>query len=252
MIRATVCNQPRSRLPALTLVVAALILFGPVASADLLVTRDGSQIETKGAWKVQGRLVVFQMPDGQLASLQLGEVDLEASRAATEENKATPERPPATAPPERKAVLVLTDDDIPRAERAADATAGSATGEARAAEAAADSERLVVSSWQETGESDGVVITGELMNQSAAVATNIQLGVLFYDREGEVLETVLATLTSEVLQPGQRARFRADVRDLFDYSSLRFEAESLGLEVGSGEEGPEETPGGEGSTSSEP
>ena len=43
-------------------VVAALLaagLFAAPAAADWLVTRDGGRVETKGPWKVKGKLVVF-------------------------------------------------------------------------------------------------------------------------------------------------------------------------------------------------
>jgi hypothetical protein len=203
--------------------------------ADRLVTRDGSIIETKGVWKVQSKLVIFELPNGRLASLQLGEVDLDASRAATEQAKAAVEKPPAAEPPAKKAVLVLTDADV----RPAPPPRGD-TEEPEAEAEAADTQRLVVSSWEEASELDGLIITGELVNQSSDVAANIQLAVLLYDREGELQETALATVTSPVLQPGQRARFRADVQGVFDYSALRFEAESLGLAVGPEGEGPED------------
>lgn len=244
MLRATQRNRARPGLAALALAVSAPLLLGAPALADLLVTRDGSVIETRGPWKVQGRLVVFELPSGQLASMKLAEVDLDASRAAMEKAAAAAaERPPAPAPPERTAVMVLTDADVRSAPPAADGEGEPAGEEGQAPAAAPGADRLVVSSWEDTSGPDGIVITGELVNQSTAVATNIRLGILLYDREGEEMDSVPATVTSQVLQPGQRARFRADLEGIFDFSALRFEAESLGLAVGSEEEPP---PGDEG------
>lgn len=229
MIRATPHHRPGWGSAALALAVSASILFAAPAVADRLVTRDGTVIETAGAWKVQGRLVIFELPDGQLASMQLREVDLDASRAATEQSKVVAERPPESEPPEKTAVMVLTDADVGSV---ASALGEPAEGTAEESEPPADTQRLVVRSWEEASDDDGVVITGELVNQSSDVAASIQLGVLLYDREGDVLETILATVTSQVLQPGERARFRAEIPGVFAFSALRFEAESIGLVVG--------------------
>ena len=245
MIRATPPNRPRPGLAALAFALCATILLGAPAAADLLVTRDGSVIETRGPWRVQGRLVIFELADGQLASMQLGEVDLDASRAAMEKAVAAAEKPPKAAPPEKKAVMVLTDADVRSAPPAADDIDEEAAEEAQATGSPPPAaQRLVVSSWEDTSGPDGVVITGELVNQSPDVAGNIGLGVLLYDREGEPLESVQATVTSQVLQPGQRARFRADVQGVFDFSALSFAPESLGLAVASEEA--ESPPGDEG------
>jgi hypothetical protein len=126
-------------------------------------------------------------------------------------------------------VLVLTDADVRKAPAPAGETVEPAAGAGGAGELPSQEQRLVVDSWAETVESDGVVITGELVNRSPDVAAGIQLAVFFYDREEELLKTALATLTSEVLKPGQRARFRAEGRGVFDYASLKFEAGSLGF-----------------------
>ena len=88
------------------------------SNGDVLVTADGTSIQTDGPWEVKGRQVVFTSEDGRLSALRLSEVDLEASHAATELQK----NPPAPAPPpadveqpRREPVLVLTNDDIGRA-----------------------------------------------------------------------------------------------------------------------------------------
>lgn len=221
----------------LALAVSVATLFSPPATAELLVTRDGQVIETKGPWKVQGKLVTFRLPGGQLASLQLAEVDLEASQAAWERARAVVEEPPAPKPPQKKAVLVLTDADVRRAPPGAGDTEAAATGTAGEAARPAGAERLTVASWEEISGPDGVVIVGEFENSSSDVATNIGLAVLFYDGEGELLRTAQADVTARALRPGQRAGFRADVTGLFDYAELAFEAESLGFEFGDESEG---------------
>ncbi len=84
--------------------------------ADWLVTTDGARIETEGEWEVRGRMVVFTRSGGTLSSMRLDEVDLEASRAATEAAAAPPpvEAAPDEAP--RPPVLTLTDEDVGRGE----------------------------------------------------------------------------------------------------------------------------------------
>ncbi len=52
------------------------------AGADVLVTRDGHQIETEGPWEIRGRQVVFTV-EGRLSSIRLAELDREASEEAT-------------------------------------------------------------------------------------------------------------------------------------------------------------------------
>ena len=78
MIRTRILESPKPRLLVAALGLCLPLLASAGAAADLLATRDGSIIETDGTWKVQGRLVIFKLPDGQLASLKLDEVDLEA------------------------------------------------------------------------------------------------------------------------------------------------------------------------------
>ena len=99
----------------------ALVAFSaaPVA-ADWLVTQEGDRIETDGPWKVDGRRVVFTLPNGSLSMMRLSEVDLPASEAATADALRPPE--PVEAEPEveerPEPVLVLTNDDIGEGEGA--------------------------------------------------------------------------------------------------------------------------------------
>ncbi|KAB2962205.1 MAG: hypothetical protein F9K16_09710, partial [Thermoanaerobaculia bacterium] len=67
----------------LPLLAAALLVAAGPARADWLVTTDGGLIETKGPWKVDGRRVVFHLPNGTLSSVRADEVDLDRSAAET-------------------------------------------------------------------------------------------------------------------------------------------------------------------------
>ncbi len=96
--------------------IAACGMFAAAAHADWLVTRAGERIETQGSWTVKGRMVVFTQPGGTLSSMRLSEVDIDASREATNraaEAAARPAEPaPAPAPAPRKATRVITTDDV--------------------------------------------------------------------------------------------------------------------------------------------
>lgn len=88
--------------------LAVALLSAGVLQADSLVLRDGSHIETRGPYEVQGRRVVFTDHRGQLSALRLEEVDLEASRKLAEAPPAAPTEP-KTQP---KPVLTLTNKDV--------------------------------------------------------------------------------------------------------------------------------------------
>ncbi|HET9767963.1 MAG TPA: hypothetical protein VFS60_13995, partial [Thermoanaerobaculia bacterium] len=57
---------------AASLAAAALAAAAAAApaAADWLVMRDGSRVETKGAWEVRGTLVVLTLPNGTLSSVR--------------------------------------------------------------------------------------------------------------------------------------------------------------------------------------
>ena len=86
------------------------------AAADVLVTRDGERIETRGPWKVKGRQVVFTSLQGVLSSMRLSEVDLDASAEASRPpepvQQVEPEKAAAKEAKDRPPVLVLTNDNL--------------------------------------------------------------------------------------------------------------------------------------------
>ncbi|GMU65478.1 MAG: hypothetical protein AMXMBFR36_17520 [Acidobacteriota bacterium] len=86
--------------------VLALGLCGPTY-ADWLVLRSGQRIETKGAWNVRGRQVVFTSRTGALQALPLSDIDVEASKKATA---------PDPNQPLREALLEGRMVDIPEVE----------------------------------------------------------------------------------------------------------------------------------------
>lgn len=83
----------------LILAVVALACLSTAVAADLLVTREGETIETRGPWKVKGRQVVFTNSQGVLSSLRLADIDIEASEEATKQASEPP--PPEAEEPQK-------------------------------------------------------------------------------------------------------------------------------------------------------
>ena len=202
------------------------------ATADWLVTRDGGKVETQGAWKVQGKRIVFTAKDGTLASLRLTEVDLDASRQATSAAaQATEERAvQATPAPPKKSVRVLTDKDFakpapPPAPEGAEPAA--ATTEA----APPSSSALQVASWRQErdAERDLMKISGIVRNNGPDLATAVQVTIRLYEEGGKLLATQQAALDTRTLKPGQDTSFQAEIPAVNGFASAQFDARSIPL-----------------------
>lgn len=222
----------KARHPFAVLVLAALLGAAGPAAADWLVTKEGARVETKGAWTVKGKLVVFKTADGKLSSLRLSEVDLDASRNATEEAVAASAR--ADAEPEKpverkKSVRVITDKDVRQAPAPGTPEAAEAAEAAQAG--AASGPGVLVDTWKQDRDSeDGhVVINGSLQNSSGATATELQLKVMLYDESNTVIATSQAALGAAALPPGEKTTFRADFPGFFSFATLKFEPTSKRL-----------------------
>jgi hypothetical protein len=215
------------------LALAACLLALP-AGADWLVTREGGRVETRGAWEVKGKLVVFRAADGTLASLRLTEVDLETSRSATEEaaRQRVEAQAPSKPPEKRVSKVVLTDKDFRKAASAVQpANSENAATAAPAAETAAQPLGLGVANWDRgREESDGsVVITGTLQNSAISTATDIGLAVQLLDEAGKVMATGQAELSATALPPGQQTGFRVAFPGIFAFADAKFETRSVNL-----------------------
>lgn len=236
------------------LIVLVAILTTIPAGADWIISNDGDRIRTRGAWEVQGRVVVFELPDGKLVSMPLSEVDLEASAAATQAALKPVESRPADKPePPAEAVMVLTDADVEHVEPghyAGNLDSRPVTGVRTEEETTAEPPptdadgRLEVTSWDHTLDNsvDGTLVTGLLANTSREAAVNIELTMRFFDHEEALLGEVPAILTASTLLPGQTARFRIEATGIFAFTSTRFSVSSLGLETRSDAEEPEPAP----------
>jgi hypothetical protein len=223
----------RLSLAALGAVLGLSLVVPAPSSADWLVTRAGGRVETKGSWKVKGKLVVFTGANGALASLRLADVDLEASKAATQEAKEAREaaaaQPEPKEPPHKKSVFSLTDADFsrkPPEEATAAADDSAAQGDsAKPKEAKAGRESpVVVSSWSKAdrAEGDGVDLFGTLQNTSDNLVTEIGLKVKLRNELGEVVGTGEGVLATTSMTPGGTTSFRVPLPGVFTFEKAEF------------------------------
>jgi len=216
--------------------LAVLSTAGPL-QADWLVTRDGARIETKGAWKVDGRRVLFTVPNGTLSMIRTDEVDLDQSALVTTQAREAPVAPVPVVKEKKEPVLRLTEKDIPPVSAAAladDEAARAAgipgkEGEADSAQEAATSP-LEVISWEKTENStgDGLEIFGTMKNGSPNIITTPTLMVAIYDADGGLLATNNGEVNSPQIQPGKTANFRVAFPGVPDFASVKFDAQGRG------------------------
>lgn len=205
----------------LAFLAALLGLVAAPVRSDWLVTRNGTSVETRAAWEVKGKLVVFHTLKGDLSSLRLADVDLEASRRMTAQSQLARQAADEARrrPPEKKpSVFALTDDKVRHA------TPG---GSAAAAAQAPPS--LSVASWEGAAAADDghVVITGTLRNASGAQASDIALAVQLLDAAGRTTATGQAVLTATALVAGEQSGFRVEFPGTASYTQVKFEPKAV-------------------------
>ncbi|MBP9145271.1 MAG: FxLYD domain-containing protein [Thermoanaerobaculia bacterium] len=216
--------------------LAVLSTAGPL-QADWLVTRDGARIETKGAWKVDGRRVLFTVPNGTLSMIRTDEVDLDQSALVTTQAREAPVAPVPVVKEKKEPVLRLTEKDIPPVSAAAladDEAARAAgipgkEGDVDSAQEAATSP-LEVISWEKTENAtgDGLEIFGTMKNGSPNIVTTPTLMVAIYDADGGLLATNNGEVNSPQIQPGKTANFRVAFPGVPDFASVKFDAQGRG------------------------
>ncbi len=99
------------------------LLIAFPSSADILVLVDGSEIHTRGPWTIEGRRLIYEGETGIRSVIRLENVDLEASRLATEA-ASKPSEPVLESEPRAGTLwaeapaLVLDDEGLPPAKAA--------------------------------------------------------------------------------------------------------------------------------------
>jgi hypothetical protein len=224
-----------------TALAAALVLMAAglstPATADWLVTTDGTRLETRGPWQVRDDIVVFTTTGGTLTSMRLADCNLAASTRLTAASKAPQKAKPKSPPQRARKVFVLTDADVGHSRPAAPKAAPEAPkaqprpGQRPAAAPEKDppSERVVVTRWRPKDADDGTAIRGQIANVSSEIAASIEVVAVFKDSEGEVLLVQPASLSATTLKPGQRSEFHVMATDLFSYSTVDFELDHFSL-----------------------
>ena len=231
-------------------IAAALILLAaglPAASrADWLVTRQGGRVETKGPWKIKGKLVVFTHANGTLASLRLADVDIPASEEATAEAveaAAQAAEPPPPQPEKKKeAVMVVTDETLRKATAPPAAPEGAAA--AAPEKEKAGSSVVVVDNWRQVrrAEGDGLEILGTLRNTSSDIAAEAGVLVKLHDDNGKLLATADGLLSTPAIKPDSSTSFRASFPGLFAFAKAEFETKGYGVKLDTPPSTPRSTP----------
>ncbi len=230
--------------------VLAVGFTAGAARADWLVTRDGARIETKGAWKVDGRRVIFTMPNGTLSALRTEELDLDQSALLTTQAREAPAMPAPVVKEKKEPVLRLTEKDIPpvgaaqlEANEAAD-QAGKTDGAAKEGEGEkTETSPLEVISWEKTENAtgDGTEIFGTIKNGSPNIITTPKLLVAIYDADGGLLATNSGDVNSPQIQPGKTANFRVAFPGVPDFAAVKFDAQGRGFKPQVANEAADET-----------
>lgn len=233
------------RSAAFGLGLLALATVSSPAAADWLVTREGGRVETKGTWTVKGKLVVFHTAEGKLSSLRLADVDLDASRRATEEAVAAQAQAaaePEKAPERRKSVRVITDKDVKPAPPPAEESepADGSEGEAPTRENASvpTGSGLAVETWSQERDPDDdhVMINGTLKNNSNVTSAELKLKAMIFDETGSLIAISQAALAATALPPGEKVAFRADFPGYFSFATVKFEAQSRRMKIQPGDQ----------------
>jgi hypothetical protein len=253
-------RQRRASGPGLLLSLAgtvlALVSAGSAApaAADWLVTSEGARVETHGPWQVKGKVVVFTSADGTLSSLRLSQVDLAASKHATEDKQKMVEEDISVRTAERKKpVRSITDKDVTHggpgeaAAKAAEAKAAAGKADGRTdgktdakggkpeppPAAAGRTNPLIVGSWQKLDrrEKDGIELFGDLRNAGSDIAAQVGLTVSLFDETGKQIATAEAVLTGTAIEPRSSTNFRAIFPGVFTFASAKFEPRSAQLQM---------------------
>jgi hypothetical protein len=216
----------------LSLALAAGLLAGAgAARADILVTRDGAKLTTRGPWKVEGRRVVFTSENGTLSALRTEEVDLDQSALSTAraQQEAKETVAPAAKAPTGEPVLRLTEKDIPPIGEEGESEGSAEGGE----KSPASSVPLEVASWDRLPlpDGDGIEVFGTLRNNGNSNIIAPSVTVAVYGEQGGLLATSDGSVNQSSIAPGKGANFRAPFPGLSDFTAIKFQFGGRGYET---------------------
>lgn len=211
-----------------------------------LVTTEGEELEIRGDWQERGRLIVFTRPDGTLASIRASQIDLEASRQRSE--LIVREVKPVTEPVEarQESIAVLTDENIKHFGSGAGGTFSAATSRPASTEEApgvdgsdpADQnkrqpspEGLAVDDWRYLQSDAGTEVIGVVRNNGEDIYASIEVRVLVYGVDGELITTRNAQLANPILAPGRQSEFRLLLPQTFGVDRAEFNLTGVPFEA---------------------
>ena len=203
--------------------LAILLLAGGGAGDDVVVLKDGRTLEIVGAPVTKGRMVLLKTRDGTLFSIPADEIDgpkTEAARAravptatpAPESSLRAP-RPAEIAgkKSERKAAVVLTDDQVAKGQN--EDSAGKKDEEAQ--------ERVDVANAAATKGPSGYAITGSVLNSGNVDVSGVSVTIEGVT-EGKTIATTFGQVAKDQLTPGEKSTFTADLKETADIQTFRY------------------------------
>lgn len=226
-----------------TLAGTLALLTAATLHADILVTRDGAKVETKGTWKVEGRRVIFTLPDGTLSSMRTEQVDLDASALATARAaEAAKQSAAPVAAPSGTPILRITEKDIPPM---ANPDLDEPESEASDSGDAGSSSPLEVVSWNQAPmqNGDGVQLYGTIRNNGTTNVISPSVLVALYDDDGKLIATADGAVNQSSIAPNQTANFRIEMPGVMSFAAAKFNLGGRGYDTRK-PEGSEEAVGG--------
>jgi hypothetical protein len=220
------------------------------ARADTIVLKDGRSLQSAGPYVVKGRQALLKQPDGTLVSIPFSEIDVEKTALARQKLQTpSPASTPALSKPltpaeaakqksSRKALLVLTDDEVAQ-------SVGSAEGEKQEE----GPERVDISNTSATKVKGGYAITGSVINSGKADASGVSVTIEAIGENNKTVASAFGNLAKDRLSPGEKSTFTANISTDKDASNFRYVPRwqvKMGVKSGGGA-----GPGGGGETSTE-
>lgn len=214
----------RSIVTGLALAILLLLAAGG-AGEDVVVLKDGRTLEIVGAPVTKGRMVLLKTRDGTLFSIPADEIDgpkTEAARAKAAPT-ATPMAESSLRPPrpaeiagkksERKAAVVLTDDQIAKGQNEEGAEKKDEEGE----------ERVDVTNAAATKNPSGYAIAGSVLNSGKVDVSGIAVTIEGV-AGGKTIATTFGQVAKDQLAPGEKSTFTADLKETVDIQTFRYVA----------------------------
>jgi hypothetical protein len=212
-------------IPLLLTCSIAAGLARPAVGADVIL-RDGQVIATKKPYVVKGKIAILTRTDGSLVSIPVEEIDLGKTAAAaavkpaapkTEPTPAAPKKPttPAEAArvkPGKRATVVLTDADV--------RTSVPAEPEGEKTEKG-DGE-VSISGTNATRTKSGYSINGSVVNSGKGDVRGASVTIELVGENSKTLATTRGILAKDLLAPGEKSTFTAEVESETEAKSFRY------------------------------